>query len=1647
MQSDLELKNTRNGVSAASAKLLESVIHSQVVYRLYTSLDQFFKNLVTLSRFEPQKFASLYYQAVELSASVLKDTGKYSGIPFGSHLKAKTLNRISDFLTFTRDPIFLSSTLLSLSSTDLDLFLTGPRNQDLYENLASLGRAKPIDIIFNGLFPSNTLLSKKEDYFSIICAKLLESKRGERICFAIFDKFMDLSGAPSASALELVLITILQDGAFLTLNNAKSSTPQNSQSSSSPIPHDGTTTSTTSPDNANLVTAIPIPTNSRRRSKNSPTLKSASLSLGSSVDEGLEEKMSLFLEKSVNLLFEYLDSSSVESIPRPFLNFIRLTVSKLQQSAKDTALLLIIVKYLFHRYLQRMITNPEQIGILKDFYLTEGHRQKILAPVFDKLYKLMVSAAYYYDQSQQQTGITSARAHLNGLVDRLSQPPAVAKAPSSRASEPLLTTSLVVLSPSDVYCLFKALFPPARRPSSGGSRSIDQNPRNVPILNSSNSYTSSASTVMSIPVQPRFSGSGYSPYQGESFSSISYVSPSAVPSSGLAEASSSSMTGVCGKTMYAGALVQTECLEIDVTGVSSVPTPPFLPTEIGINLEEIKHEIEPAIDELATRFPYIHQREQLNYIHSLRPNKSYLFKLPGPFNEKWQAFRLDDSGSLAPVFLDNLVENHTILPDVSSTQEKSEAENILLEKGNILTMSNKTLLKAIELALDKIVHETSSFPFIQSNSFNGDFSSSRTYLVELLQESLERSMASGRFLDSNDYSMAIQCLKRLLPSSENDIFEYEQICCALNNYLILCLSQERSVAKEICLRNLYYCKNSSLPFSADIENCKRKCDSILEQLSEFRAKVWYSNDVRTTPLWHRAREVALSLTYPYISLEKEAQAQSLSVYQFPIATSQTTSPVLTSVKLERNNSSGSIKSSAGSGSGDENRLSGFSFRRFTGGSKRQHNRRQSVVATVSTVSEGMFAPRELAGDYKLSDRESEATKKWIEGQSIQNFCAGEERIMRFCCEVDDLVKRVMGDTITSKKNRGHSILSSSSLYRNDIWKTIIELEGPSRVSSSSVATTYSGGMNPHKRYSMQLTADNGDAESIKTLRRQSVDGSMLGADCNTGHRSQKSSPNILEMFSSLDFSSRRSDGIVHDIGSESTYWSDSSRGVNRHRRNKSLSEVHEFEAESDLRNSFHEEEEGAGEIDARRQELDRQIFNLQMRLTSFIYTDLGMYCWNQGSETDKWLNDPLVQEALEYKDIQRAHFRENISTMPIPPLQNPPDHPPDDFGESSAALGDQISLHNFSEETPVVTSSSVAPSLWTSDGPSMDTPISAPRQFHIEDAYKRILQRLSVNPSPLGKLNSLHELVLLVVSSLSSNLMAISGHGPSTKSTPRQHRSAMASSSTSSDSPYGHRFTGSITERFKEQQLGTGRNSLTSVGNLPTALTCLGETIATVEAKRSSSLGQQFAGTRVMGPNTDAIAEEIRRVLETSGIKSNTLFRDLQFIAAFVPPHVLDMTDMGKAFWDVSLAALSLKEEMILVTVDYAQAIFQTATGMLSTDSTGLPCARTFRDCSQLWYFAAREGDFTSQRELALMLMSHPESTPLCLMPFSKLSNVFESSLTEHLQSWDDPDKADPVRMAVIRHLMSTAAAYGDPIAAEYLIQTQGSSAASNNIL
>lgn len=324
-------------------------------------------------------------------------------------------------------------------------------------------------------------------------------------------------------------------------------------------------------------------------------------------------------------------------------------------------------------------------------------------------------------------------------------------------------------------------------------------------------------------------------------------------------------------------------------------------------------------------------------------------------------------------------------------------------------------------------------------------------------------------------------------------------------------------------------------------------------------------------------------------------------------------------------------------------------------------------------------------------------------------------------------------------------------------------------------------------------------------------------------------------------------------------------------------------------------------------------------------------------------------------------------------------------------------------------------------------------QFPYDEAYSRLLHQLSINPSPMGKLTILHELVQLVVFSLSSQQ---SQHYDKTV---HGHQINLSQCSNDVTSPI------SITPRMSLIETTMSRRESFS------AKTPLAEAIATVEAKRISS-GSFLSPGFVTGgqddgihrgfasvPNTDAIAEELQRVFKSSKSQCSTLFRDLQFIAAFVPSQVLDLTDMGKAFWDVSLAALSLKKEYLKVVTETATELFKYSTSMVSPEMDVLFFSQwNLEDCAWLWSIASKEGDAEGQRELAIMYLSHPDVVPICLSPFSKIGETFTAAALETSKSLTkdkDSEKIDPVRMSVVKHWMKSAAVNGDSIASEYLSQ------------
>jgi len=234
----------------------------------------------------------------------------------------------------------------------------------------------------------------------------------------------------------------------------------------------------------------------------------------------------------------------------------------------------------------------------------------------------------------------------------------------------------------------------------------------------------------------------------------------------------------------------------------------------------------------------------------------------------------------------------------------------------------------------------------------------------------------------------------------------------------------------------------------------------------------------------------------------------------------------------------------------------------------------------------------------------------------------------------------------------------------------------------------------------------------------------------------------------------------------------------------------------------------------------------------------------------------------------------------------------------------------------------------------------------------------------------------------------------------------------------------------------------TQAKNLP-------EAIANVENRRSHSMNvhhyssgrESPSGNRSPNrlPSTDMVVDVLQSLFRDAEIRPKTLFRDLQFIAAFVPASMLDKTEKGKAFWDAGLAALGLKQDVCRYMVEIADDIVaentqnRTAThgGTTPTPESQTKRQWTMSDAAKMYIITAKEGDAAAERELAIFYLTHPELLQRTLLPLSKPREIFKESLLN--QKREDPERSDPMTMCVAHHWMELSKKGGDELATKYL--------------
>jgi hypothetical protein len=672
----------------------------------------------------------------------------------------------------------------------------------------------------------------------------------------------------------------------------------------------------------------------------------------------------------------------------------------------------------------------------------------------------------------------------------------------------------------------------------------------------------------------------------------------------------------------------------------------------------------------------------------------------------------------------------------------------------------------------------------------------------------------------------------------------------------------------------------------------------------------------------------------------------------------------------------------------------------------------------------MSASQDFGGPNKLSDEQSEITLKWLMQYGVENFCKGEERIHRFCLEVDKCVTKIIGEGVLDGP-----VLWASDLYKRD--QQILE-SGRQKgdLFLTGVGTLSIAGDEEYETHGRP------GSHNLDFAQRPSHSSLRAAANRNVSSHSFDQSPWGRNPIDSQDYFGGSSP--VLSIDSVATFWSPFQTQA---QSPTSATSIRPRTASSSKGTVMLKQSATVNE-DKRRFMLD-----LKQTLTGLLLSDLGTMVFANGSETDSWFSGDLLEDCIERRDeeerkrkrqLAKKKSTKNMRKQTLPDHRNLPLEALGRTERSSAAPPIATFQHADAHHSAGEQSSTSSDATSRSAG-NTTAKKAGLLEFPYNVAFRRLLNRFQTHPNPFSKLHALYELELLIIASLSSR----TGRSYNNR---RDMLPPVPQSPTLGAMP-------ELSSREPATQTSRAQN--------------LEEAIANCEERRSHSMNvertsnasplpnRNDARSPVGPPSTDMIVEVIQGLLRDANIRPKTLFRDLQYIASFVPAQMLDKTARGKAFWDVGLAALGLKQDVCRIMVELVdEVITQNSkrdagrsnsggaaenSGAPSTMPTPVdePLSKyTMEDAARMLLITAKEGDAVAERELAIFYLTSPELVHRTVLPLTKPSEVFKTELlNRERKASQDPARSDPMTMCVAQHWMEHSMRGGDQLAAKYLRQ------------
>lgn len=884
---------------------------------------------------------------------------------------------------------------------------------------------------------------------------------------------------------------------------------------------------------------------------------------------------------------------------------------------------------------------------------------------------------------------------------------------------------------------------------------------------------------------------------------------------------------------------------------------------------------------------------------------------------------------------------HLLAREETSTQKKAWTMLYYSEDGSALSMGPKSTTNGQQSLSIKHSHE----PSRRRNESDKDHRAIKAAVTDLLNEDSKRSSATlDHFQRSRQEEHSADPVERLI---------YEAMGKAQFN---LEFGAAHSWWRTLGIYRDFLGSNPAWY----LQNLLQEISEDLRRAVEVATKVSKDCDVQCRSL------VRLQYHHNIVLTQMEEQRKALRIktwYVSEVRHSATYEEALLVTRVLRTMASSKSTKQPGG-------LSNWARQRLRGSGIHDRSEAQTI--------EALAAPKEHGGLSKLADEQVELTSRWLTRKSIENFCKGEERIHRFCYEIQRSVGKIAGPSLLESP-----VLWSSYLFKSE------RISFGTRPRPGTIGPPCGTTLTPPSPFGYSFL-------QAPVLASPGAPPKGLGLS------KAKSPMNHYGGFWTTSQASRAPTGVTSQPllpptpTSPPTAWSSNVF--------TSDSPLHTF-APPQLpvsgfgRHSAHSSNEG--ETSPEKKAFAQQI---KKNLCSLLLSDLGYHLWNQGSETDAWINEHIADEKSigMQGDIEAAQG----IPEPSPPLAKRlgyPINPPTEVPRQNEP---------WKNPSTSASESSVPP---PDPAHGHERPTNA---FPFLEAYTSLLWSFSLTHDPYAKLYALYELEDLIIKSLYATF------------TSRYAQDA-------------------VNPSVNRRQSHPGDAGVRSKSVPRTKATSLEEIIANCTERRAGTLRFQASKPSFIlsgfaseiwtedAPSTDDIVNELLCIFRSSNLRPTTLFRDLQYIAAFVPSEILDQTPQGKAFWDVALAALALKDDLCDTIITRAHGItaYHIPSAKPSDPSMDNALASTtLRDAANLWLITAKEGSPIAARELGLFYLTHPELLPRITMPFSKAKDVFKSVMSTDYRTGDKERGAlDPYTFAVVRHWMEIAANGGDKDARDFL--------------